>query len=737
MVYPHQGSFLSAESLLVGADDSTHSSNPSIRWFFNGDIDEVRISTSARAPCPSATGTLLDPVAHWSYDGDLLDSSDGAHDGSDGGVAYDSGPVGQCVLYEGDSWVSVPALDDVAIDAELTVAFWARLDDDPTGPGAPFVRWADPTEDDAGWWAALDPLADENVLFSVNGPSSSGEGLGPANPESTWGHYSFTYSDAEGVAMYIDDALYDSDPSWTSGLTASAAADLYFGGHPTDAWGGLNACVDDLWLFDRPLNELELSVLSAAGLQDADGDGWFEDLDCDDEDPLVGLCPLGETARSVAEADITLLGQGAGHLTGYILDVPGDLTGDGVDDLLVAGHNTGSSGGPGMVYLLPGGALTSGSIDTRAITTYIGAAAGDRLGWELKSGPDVTGDGVPDFIITASDASSYMGEHFLISGAAAGAGLGTLTPGAGAVAAWTCDGGGRGGRADFGDIDGDGETDILLGCHQNSQAGTQAGKFFVLLGDGTFNWISGGLELVADHSVLGDPPHRGLGRDLNLADFDADGDADLIVGAQNLSGASVTGYYLPGGAWGWDTPVVNLGVQIDPTADGYCTGPAGDLNGDGYLDLVVGVGLDSSADVDAGAVYVVHGPPSNFLAGSISAIADVVWTGTAAQELGDGNSTSCAMATADLTGDGVDDLLIGAEGEGAVYLFPGDDAGLVSGPASSASTASYHGMTPSDNANRMAVGDLDGDGTDDLVIGAPMNDDGGSAAGAVYIFLSD
>ena len=163
--------------------------------------------------------------------------------------------------------------------------------------------------------------------------------------------------------------------------------------------------------------------------------------------------------------------------------------------------------------------------------------------------------------------------------------------------------------------------------------------------------------------------------------------------------------------------------------------PVFDFNGDGFDDLVVGAFEDDSAGTDAGAVYVFYGsatPPSTLASTS----ADVVVLGNSA---GDRGGVS-ARSVGDVNGDGYDDLLVGAyldasSQEGRAFLFLGS-----SSPSASMSMSSISGAamviegvgTNTQLGIRVGgIGDVNGDGYDDMAIGAWRS---GSGLGAVYIF---
>ena len=165
----------------------------------------------------------------------------------------------------------------------------------------------------------------------------------------------------------------------------------------------------------------------------------------------------------------------------------------------------------------------------------------------------------------------------------------------------------------------------------------------------------------------------------------------------------------------------------------YSVGGAGDTNGDGYADVIVGARANTSGGAGAGAAYIVNGPFSGDLD---LAAADAKMVG---EESNDTAGVSVAGA-GDVDADGFGDVVIGAwsadggTGPGAAYL--------VYGPFTASIDLSLADVKLIGENDHDAVGfpvasagDMDGDGYDDLLVGALYNDEGGEAAGAAYLLL--
>lgn len=223
-----------------------------------------------------------------------------------------------------------------------------------------------------------------------------------------------------------------------------------------------------------------------------------------------------------------------------------------------------------------------------------------------------------------------------------------------------------------------------------------------------------------------------------VPDMNGDGYDELVVGGS----APNRVYVMLGGPDGWG---LNLRLGTTPsvivyTGDnagdlaGYGVAGVGDVNGDGFGDLLVGAPFNDIAGANAGAIYVVLG----------SATLTSTNLGTFPIMIGEvaGDEAGRNVAPAgDVNGDGFQDMLVGVPNQdatganaGAVYLVLG--SGTISN-ASLGSKIKYTGEAAGDLAGTSAdaLGDMNGDGYTDFVVGASSNDDGVSQGGAAYVVL--
>ena len=484
---------------------------------------------------------------------------------------------------------------------------------------------------------------------------------------------------------------------------------------------------------------------------DADGDGWGDPAssiwdckapvgyladasDCDDTDQArapdnMEICDgldndcdgvgdgwiCGDV--STADADSRWLGEDAYDRAGAAVAWVGDADGDGLDDLLVGAYGQATGGnGAGAAYLVTD-AASAGRNDLASAERFTGEVADDTAGIVVSGAGDIDGDGYADLLIGARDHDE-RGAAYLVLG---GTGGGPLS-GAEATLLGESSGDGAGRAvAGAGDVDGDGYEDLLIGAYANDAGGVNAGAAYLVYGP-----VTGDVELVGDAAAFEGTEQSWAGWAVaGGGDMDGDGLADLAIGAPTEAGIGavwiVSGGALSGGELSADADRWLQGQDEDDDA-GEVLAPAGDVDGDGLDDLLVG-----APGRGAGGVYVVLGGGSG-----VMDLGDA-WAVFAGED--DGDRAGSALGAADLDSDGGVDLAVGATGssdDGRIYL--------VMAPASGAWSLAEAGVTVAGDGavgvgGALAVGgDADGDGLLELAVGAHAEDEGGSNAGAIYLF---
>lgn len=358
----------------------------------------------------------------------------------------------------------------------------------------------------------------------------------------------------------------------------------------------------------------------------------------------------------------------------------GDVNDDGYDDLVVGAPSEGDRFAAcagfftcslpacaGTAYLFLGSA--SGLGDTPAWTSYGNGVAGERFGAALATG-DVNGDGYDDLVVGAdnfdgapSTTCAGTGSAYMFLGGPSG-----LSP----SASWTSSGDAvaraeYGDAVSIGDVNGDGYDDVVVGAPMGYATPT-TGRVFVYSGSPS------GPASVAAWTADGS---AGLGDALAAeGDLDGDGYDDLVVRG-SLGSASELVHVYPGSAAGLPaSPVRSLSGEIGRLF-GLALSTAGDVNGDGYDDLLVGAftALSGAAwPSGVGGAFLYLGGPFEGLAPTLAWASD-----------GEGQvfaSYGAAVSIAgDVNRDGYADVLVGAslfttanEDAGKAYVYFGANA---------------------------------------------------------------
>jgi hypothetical protein len=299
------------------------------------------------------------------------------------------------------------------------------------------------------------------------------------------------------------------------------------------------------------------------------------------------------------------------------------------------------------------------------------------------------------------------------------------------------------------DLSGDGIADLVVSAPSDDTAGTDAGAVYIFFGTDVVGGVASVTSAQADVVILGLAAGDNFGLSIRTGDVNGDDQDDLVVGADRSDSATLadTGAaYVFFGPMSGPAPISANAANLKFWGDSVVAGDrfgsyvdVGDVNGDGKTDVLVSaVGADSPTKLDVGCAYIFKGGPQLVSQGAQSA--DIKIFG---EQVND--QTGSAIGCGDLNADGIADVVVGAplydprvpqllqNAGGAIVFFGGQT--LASGTTAQA-TAIFSGEAIEDQfGTSVVVTDVNNDGTQDLVVGAPMNDANDPDTGRVYVFL--
>lgn len=482
--------------------------------------------------------------------------------------------------------------------------------------------------------------------------------------------------------------------------------------------------------------------------------------------PLPRLVDLAAPPGAEASPVLRVFGEDAGDRLGSAVAF-GDFNADGAHDLLVGAPGAAPGGrvGAGAAAIVWGGPAlppaidlnTGGAISPAGEARILGGAAGGHLGAAVAAG-DVNGDGIDDALLGAPDGGA--GTVVVIFGAAnlPASVLDLSTPPGthGEVRILGDDEGDTAGAAlTAADVNADGFADIAIGAPRATvPAGSAgAGEVYIIYGAPSLPGVidlntDGEISPAQETRILGAGAGDALGAALGQGDVDADGFADIVLGAPGAS---------PAGGAGAGVAIVIYGDDVPPATVIDLSGPSGaagetrilgddagdrlgasvavgDFTGDGRGDVAAGApGASIGGRTGSGLTFIVYSGAG--FAGTVIDLDtdDLISPANETRLLGAaaGDGLGSALAFSDANGDGLAGVFAGAA---SADVAAGGDGGWLAGIyasafragnfadlAASAEDVRVLGAASGDRlgATGIAAGDLNSDGFEDFAMGAP------------------